>query len=146
MPLNEFSRSLQKFGIGFSKLTHAMLIEVKPEEVSLLQFEVLHFLYTEDAVTFGRIAACTGMSLPNTSREVKKLMEKSLVTKTPGTADKRTVFVHLSPAGEELMAAASEKLANRIAERFAHLDGEDIREVRSALSLLSEKLLGEQPG
>lgn len=144
MPLPEFTFKLRTFGTGFSKITHRLLTEIKPEDVTLLQFEILYLLYTEDSPTFGRIGACVGMSLPNTSREVKKLMEKKLVTKRADLKDKRVHFVELSPAGTELMDECSARLERLIAEQFAHLNPEETAEVMKALDLLSKKLLGNE--
>ncbi|WP_025689761.1 MarR family winged helix-turn-helix transcriptional regulator [Paenibacillus zanthoxyli] len=143
MPLPEFANKLRTFGTEFSKVTRHLLTATKPEDVTLLQFEILHFLYTEDSVTFGQISACTGMSLPNTSREVKKLIEKKLVTKRADIKDKRVHFVELSPSGKELMTASSAKLERLISGQYAHLNPEDVSKVMQALDLLSEKLLGE---
>ncbi|QWU16102.1 DNA-binding transcriptional regulator, MarR family [Paenibacillus sophorae] len=143
MPLPEFAFKLRTFGTEFSKVTRHLLTEIKPEEITLLQFEILHFLYTEGSATFGQIGACTGMSLPNTSREVKKLIQKKLVTKRADIKDKRVYFVELSPSGKELMTASSSKLERLISGQYAHLNPEDVSEVMQALDLLSEKLLGE---
>ncbi|MDT3425371.1 DNA-binding MarR family transcriptional regulator [Paenibacillus forsythiae] len=142
MPLPEFAFQLRTFGTEFSKMTRWLLTEIKPEEITLTQFEILHFLYTEDSATFGQIGACAGMSLPNTSREVKKLIGKKLVAKRANLKDKRVYFVELTPPGQELMAASSAKLERLISGRYSHLNPAEISEVMQALDLLSEKLLG----
>lgn len=150
MSMVQLARKLQVFGTGFSKLTSQLLIAIKPEAITLLQFEILHFLYSERSATLGQIAACTGMSLPNTSREVRKLMEKSLVAKRAALEDKRVYYVELTPEGQELMALSDSRLEQLVADRYAGLSPDETGQVTAALELLSDKLLklndGEPPG
>ena len=46
------------------------------------------------------------MSMPNTSRELKKLIEKSFIEKWEETEDRRKQYIRLSKDGEMIMNEA----------------------------------------
>jgi DNA-binding MarR family transcriptional regulator len=77
-----------------------------------------------------------GISQPATVRVVDRLASEGLVERRPGR-DRRTLALHLTPAGE---AAANEALARRAESLRAMLDGLD-REEQAALLPLLERLV-----
>jgi len=126
---------------GFNKLSYELLEEIKPEGITSVQFKILQYLSDGECITLSRISCCLGMSIPNTSREVKKLFEKTLIQKKPDEHDKRVSFITMSPTGAELMNAAFARLKKNISAKYAHLESGEIDEVIKALALISEKLL-----
>lgn len=141
MTKQQFPRQLVEFAIAFNKMSHQLLTAVRPEGMTALHFELLHFLLTEQAATLTQIAQCVGMSLPNTSREIRKLQEKQLVSKTADKQDKRIQYVSLSPAGLDLMQAVSLKLEQLIEERYEGLSEAETAAVSEAMAVLNGKLL-----
>jgi len=141
MSIMELALVLERFGFGFSKLTYELLEEIKPEGITSVQFQILQYLSDGELITLSQISCCLGMSIPNTSREVKKLYEKDLIQKTPDQHDKRVSFIALSPAGAQLMNAVFDRLKKNISVRYAHLESVEIDETIKALRLISEKLL-----
>jgi len=141
MSIMKLALALEKFGFGFNKLSYELLDEIKPEGITSVQFTILQYLSGGDSITLSQISCCLGMSVPNTSREVKKLFEKSLIQKIPDEHDKRASLISLSPTGAELMNTAFTRLKKNIAVKYAHLESGEIDEAVEALALLSEKLL-----
>jgi len=141
MSIMELALALEKFGFGFNKLSYELLEEIKPEGITSVQFKILQYLTDGERITLGHISSCLGMSVPNTSREVKKLFEKHLIQKNPDHRDKRVSFISLSPGGAELMNAAFDILKKNISVRYAQLKPREIDEAIRALALISEKLL-----
>lgn len=141
MTNQQLPRQLVEFAIAFNKMSHQLLTAVRPEGMTPLHFELLHFLLTEQVATLTQIAQCVGMSLPNTSREIRKLQEKQLVGKTADKQDKRVQYVSLSPAGLELMQASSLKLEQLVKERYDGLNETEAAAVSEAIAVLSGKLL-----
>jgi len=141
MPLIELAWALEKFGFGFNKLSYELLEEIKPDGITSVQFKILQYLSDGERITLSQISCCLGMSVPNTSREVKKLFEKTLIQKSPDEHDKRVSFITLSPIGAELMNAAFARLKKNISVKYAHLESGEIDEIVKALALISEKLL-----
>jgi len=141
MSMMELALALEKFGFGFGKLSYELLEEIEPEGITPVQFKILQYLSNGEFITLSQISSCLGMSVPNTSREVKKLFEKTLIQKNPDEHDKRVSFITLSPTGAELMNAAFTRLKKNISIKYAHLESGEIDEVINALALISEKLL-----
>jgi len=141
MSIMKLAMALEKFDFGFNKLSYELLEEIKPEGITSVQFTILQYLSDGESITLSQISCCLGMSVPNTSREVKKLFEKSLIRKIPDEYDKRASLISLSPTGSELMNAAFTRLKKNIAVKYAHLESGEIVEVVKALAFISEKLL-----
>jgi len=141
MSIMKLALALERFGFGFNKLSYELLEEIKPEGITSVQFTILQYLSDGQRITLSQISCCLGTSVPNTSREVKKLFEKSLIQKIPDEHDKRASLISLSPTGAELMNAAFTRLKKNIAVKYAHLESGEIDEVIMALALISEKLL-----
>jgi len=141
MSIMELALVLEKFGFGFNKLSYELLEEIQPEGITSVQFKILQYLSEGERITLSQISCCLGMSVPNTSREVKKLFAKSLIQKTPDKHDKRVSFITLSPTGAKLMNAAFARLKKNISVKYAHLESGEIDDVVKALALISEKLL-----
>lgn len=141
MSIMKLAQALEKFGFGFNKLSYELLEEIKPEGITSVQFKILQYLSDSERITLSQISCCLGMSVPNTSREVRKLFEKSLIRKITDEHDKRVSFITLSPEGAELMNAAFARLKKKISAKYAHLKSTEIDEVIKALAMISEKLL-----
>lgn len=141
MTIMDLARKLEAFGFGFGQLTYELLDEIQPVGITPLQFKILQYLSRGESITLSQISRCLGMTVPNTSREVKKLFAKSLLQKTPNERDRRVSFITLSPDGAELMMGTFAKLKKNITLRYAHLDSGEIEKVVKALDLISEKLL-----
>ena len=141
MSLEDLALKVEEFGFGFSELSYNLLSEIKPEGITPLQFKILQYLLKGELITLSQISYCLGVSLPNTSREVKKLLEKRLIAKRSDLKDKRVSFITLSQNGADLMNVAFDKLKGNICKRYETLENEEINEVVKALDLLCKKLL-----
>lgn len=141
MSIMDLALKLEAFGFGFGQLSYELLEEIRPEGITPLQFKILQYLSRGESITLSQISCCLGMTVPNTSREVKKLSEKNLLQKSPDAQDRRVSFITLSPTGAELMMGTFAKLKKNISLRYAHLDSGEIEKVVKALGVISEKLL-----
>jgi DNA-binding MarR family transcriptional regulator len=141
MTIMDLALTLESFGFGFGQLTYELLDEIQPAGITPLQFKILQYLSRGESITLSQISICLGMTVPNTSREVKKLLAKNLLQKTPDEQDHRVSFITLSPTGVDLMTQTFAKLKKNISIRYAHLDAGEIEKVVKALGVISEKLL-----
>jgi len=80
------------------------------------------------------------MSMPNTSRELKKLSEKNLIKKNHDSEDRRKQFIHLTNEGKALMGESFTKIEERFQERIKHASEEDLAEIERAIDTLHAKL------
>ncbi|MFH5184167.1 MarR family winged helix-turn-helix transcriptional regulator [Paenibacillus sp. TAB 01] len=69
------------FTASVHQVTQEMTKDVRPEAVTPVQYQILEYIAVSQPVTPSQISDCQHMSLPNTSREIKKLCEKRLCEK-----------------------------------------------------------------
>jgi DNA-binding MarR family transcriptional regulator len=80
------------------------------------------------------------MSLPNTSRELRKLIEKGLCTKVPDTIDRRKYYIQLTGKGQAMMDEAFRNIQIQFEQRIKHLSDEELMEIDKAIELLQKKV------
>ncbi|AIQ55381.1 MarR family winged helix-turn-helix transcriptional regulator [Paenibacillus sp. FSL R7-0331] len=114
--------------------------DVKSGTLTPVQYKILEYIAVSQPVTLSEISECMHMSMPNTSRELKKLTEKQLCAKVTDPADRRKQGITLSPAGEQMMGEAFLTIGRRFEERIVHLSDEERREIGLALELLQRKV------
>jgi DNA-binding MarR family transcriptional regulator len=113
---------------------------VKSGALTPVQYKILEYIAVSQPVTLSEISDCMHMSMPNTSRELKKLTEKQLCSRVTDPADRRRQGITLSPAGEAMMGEAFQTIGARFEERLAHLSGAERKEIGQALELLQQKV------
>ncbi|WP_144027211.1 MarR family transcriptional regulator [Paenibacillus sp. FSL R7-0273] len=114
--------------------------DVKSGALTPVQYKILEYIAVSQPVTLSEISECMHMSMPNTSRELKKLTEKQLCAKVTDPADRRRQGITLSPAGEQMMGEAFQTIGRRFEERIGQLSDEERREIGLALELLQQKV------
>jgi len=84
------------------------------------------------------------MSLPNTSRELRKLQERQLIEKFSDTEDRRKQYVRLSPEGEKMMAEAFACIEERFLALIQHATSDDLKDIQHALTILEQKVFQQK--
>jgi DNA-binding MarR family transcriptional regulator len=137
------SALFQKF-VAFTTAVHEVTLEltkdVKSEAITPVQYKILEYLAVSQPVTLSEISDCTQMSMPNTSRELRKLSEKQLCEKHTDTEDRRKQVIRLSEKGEEMMRKSFERIESRFMERIKEISEEELKEIERALELLHHKV------
>ncbi|WP_409274746.1 MarR family winged helix-turn-helix transcriptional regulator [Neobacillus sp. SCS-31] len=130
--------------VSFTSSVHRVKNEltknVKPDSISQIQYNILEYIAVSQPVTPSEINDCQNMSMPNTSRELKKLTEKNLIEKIHDSVDRRKQFIRLSKEGEAMMNDAFATIEAHFQERIQHATNEDLEEVERALDILRAKL------
>ncbi|MEH7117315.1 winged helix DNA-binding protein [Neobacillus vireti] len=67
---------------------------------------------------------CLNMSMPNTSRELRKLMEKGLIEKITDTEDRRKQHIQLTNKGKNMMNEAFTSIESRFLTRIQYASQE----------------------
>ncbi|UKS25919.1 MarR family transcriptional regulator [Paenibacillus sp. HWE-109] len=119
------------------EVKHEFTKDVKLDEITPVQYAILEYLAVSQPVTLSQISDCMHMSMPNTSRELKKLTEKHLCEKTADPGDQRKQFIRLSDNGQATMDAAFKGLEARFLQRVQHASAEDLAAIEHALDVLS---------
>ncbi|MNW64200.1 transcriptional regulator SlyA [compost metagenome] len=80
------------------------------------------------------------MSMPNTSRELKKLTDKQLCEKIADTEDRRKQYIRLSAKGEAMMNEIFGQVEARFNERIQGISDKDLKEIEQALDVLQGRV------
>lgn len=119
-----------------------LMQEISTPDLTDLQQRLLQVIYFDGRRrSIGEISQCLGSNLPNTSREVRKLVDKGLLEKSPSPNDGRSVLVGMTDEGR----LAMEELLNRMMDMYFRWNGppdsESIRKSRKAIRVLEKEIL-----
>ena len=121
-------------------VTHEMTKDVKSDAITPVQYSILEYIAVSQPVTLSQISDCQHMSLPNTSRELKKLSEKNLCEKFAVAEDRRKQYIRLSEEGEAMMNEAFKQIEVRFLQRIKDASDEDLEEINRSLEVLISKV------
>ena len=128
------------FASAVHEVTHEMTRGVKDEDITHVQYKILEYMMFVQPVTPSEIADCVNLSLPNTSRELRKLLEKGLCEKGVDEADRRRQMFRLSEEGQALMGRIFKQEQMRFEQRIAGLSAAELTEIEQALELLRKRV------
>lgn len=128
------------FTTSVHRVTQELTQNVKSDSITPVQYNILEYVTVSQPVTPSEISDCQHMSMPNTSRELRKLSEKGLIEKISDTEDRRKQFIRLSNEGEDLMKEAFAAIESRFLARIQNASKEDLEDINLALDVLQTKL------
>ncbi|MGJ7922405.1 MarR family winged helix-turn-helix transcriptional regulator [Neobacillus sp. LXY-4] len=131
---------LVAFTTSVHRVTYELTKDVKSDSISQIQYHILEYLAVSQPVTPSEISDCQNMSMPNTSRELRKLHEKGLIEKIHDTDDRRKQYIRLSIVGETMMKEAFASIETRFLHRIQNASKKDLEEIELALDILQTKL------
>nr|WP_233167899.1 MarR family transcriptional regulator [Paenibacillus roseus] len=130
--------------IGFTSAVHqtsATLTKgVKSDEITPVQYSILEHIMLHQPVTISEISECQHMSMPNTSRELRKLSEKGLCEKVETSADRRKQYIRLSPEGKRVMDVSFQLVEERFLQLIQSMEARELEELAQAIDLLQAKV------
>lgn len=120
----ELVDALERIVVAGVAMTNAALASARPDmEITFPQWRVLIILGDRpDGLSVQQIARSIGVTLPATSRQLRRLASRGLVSLEPDARDRRVTRVRLTPAGA---AARTAILADRRARIESSLSGLD---------------------
>ena len=104
-------------------------------DITMPQAKVLYLLTAGD-LNMSELVGRLGVTLPTVSGIVDRLVEHGLVARRVAPADRRRVFVGLTPAGSVLIDRFRDFNARQIRDLLSVLDDEDLESVRGFLAVL----------
>lgn len=128
------------FTASVHQVTNELTQNIITDAITPVQYKILEYLKVSQPVTITEISDCHHMSLPNTSRELKKLQEKKLIEKISDKDDRRKYFVRLSVEGEQMMNEAFACIEARFQQLIHDVSDEDLEEIKHALNILQQKV------
>ena len=138
MDKNALFNQFVTFTATVHQVTSDLTQNINTDAITPVQYKILEYLKVSQPVTITEISDCHHMSLPNTSRELKKLQEKQLIEKISDSEDRRKYYVRLSKDGEQLMNEAFARIEARFQQLIQHVSEEDLTEIQHALTILQQ--------
>lgn len=120
--------------------TQQLTKDVKNEHLTSVQYAILEYITVSQPVTPSEISECLHISLPNTSRELRKLLEQKWIIKETDAVDRRKQVISLSTEGTKMMSTSFQKIEHKFQKRIEHLTAAEKIELEQALDLLQQKL------
>jgi len=143
MDKNALFYKLVSFTASVHRVTTELTKDVKSDLISQVQYNILEYIAVSQPVTPSEVSECQNMSMPNTSRELRKLMEKGLIEKVTDTEDRRKQFIRLSNNGKNMMNEAFASIESRFLTRIQNASNEDLEDIERALEILQAKVFYE---
>ncbi|MEG0260376.1 MAG: MarR family transcriptional regulator [Lysinibacillus sp.] len=131
------------FTTSVHEVTHELTQNIKTDNITSVQYKILENIKVSQPVTPTEISECMHMSLPNTSRELKKLFEKKFIDKISDQEDRRKQYICLSKNGEMMMDEAFATIESRFEQLIQNVSEEDLIEVEQALTILQKKIFNQ---
>lgn len=132
-----FFHKFVAFTTAVHQVTHEITKDVKSAAVTPVQYGILEYIAVSQPVTPSQISDCMHMSMPNTSRELKKLSDKKLCEKIDVAEDRRKQFIRLSREGQVMMNEAFARVEARFLKRIQDASEEELDEIDRALDVLA---------
>lgn len=136
----QFFHNFISFTASVHQLKHALTSDLRPNDLTPIQYSMLEYISVNQPVIPSDISECQQISMPNTSRELKKLVEKNLITKYADERDRRKQYIVLSTAGTKIMDSIFNEIENKLKQRIHSLSDEHLHEINSAMELLQKKI------
>lgn len=140
MDNNSLFKQFVSFTTAVHQITNEITKDVKVDSITPTQYKILEYLAVSQPVTLSEISDCLNISMPNTSRELRKLTEKQLCEKIADSKDRRRQSIRLTTDGETMMQEAFNHIETRFVERIRGLSPEELVEISRAIELLSSKI------
>lgn len=128
------------FTAAVHQVTYDITKDVKTDDITPVQYRILEYIAVSQPVTLSQISECQHMSMPNASRELKKLSEKQLCEKYTADEDRRKQYFRLSEHGQARMDEAFLQIQARFEQRIQHLSDAERQEMEHALEVLHSKV------
>ncbi|MEI5906849.1 MarR family transcriptional regulator [Bacillus spongiae] len=121
-------------------VTYELSKDEKPDHLTTVQYDILVFIALKKQTTPSHISECLHISIPNVSRELKKLAEHHLIIKTPDVVDRRKQLIELSEQGGQLMEQVYERIFANFKNRVHNASQSELDEIDHAIDLLKKHL------
>ena len=136
----QFFQKFITFTASVHQLKRALTSNLRPSDLSPIQYNILEYISINQPVIPSDISECQQISMPNTSRELRKLMEKNLIYKFADEKDRRKQYFVLSKDGKEVMNSVFHEIEDKLKKRIHTLSDEHVHEVNTAMELLQKKM------
>lgn len=111
-------------------------------DVTDLQFSLLQVLYFTGSYCMSDLSRCLNTNLPNTSREVKKLVLLDYVARQPSPIDRRQTNLSLTAKGKELIEGTMDDMKKQFFKTSGEWTEKRIKECINSIEILEKEIFG----
>jgi len=104
--------------------------------LTIAQLKSLLFIYFEGTTNFIKLANALGVTPPNVTGIINRLVEQGLVTREENPADRRTFILRATETGKALIEGLRESGINRMAVILGQLSTEELTTLETGLAAL----------
>lgn len=140
MDKDQFFQAVINFIGTVHSSTHLLTKDARSNKITPQQYSILEYVFFSKAVTTSQVADCLNISLPNVSRELKKLFKLDLIVKESNTTDRRKTTISLSEPGQNLMLRTFERIQKNFWKKAGELSEDEMRSIVSSMDVLEKKV------
>ncbi len=106
--------------------------------LTISQLKSLFFIANQGTTNFSRLAAALGVTPPNVTGIVDRLVDQGLVSRRENPEDRRMLMLRVTKKGETLISELRERTVSHMSEALAHLSLGELNTIAQGLRLLSK--------
>jgi DNA-binding MarR family transcriptional regulator len=131
---------LTKEIIRLQQMSHA-LGQYAPEawmelNLTIIQLKSLFFIDSEGSTNFRKLASALGVTPPDVTRIVDRLVEQGMVTRRENPEDRRMQLLQATKKGKALLAKLRENRTTHLYRILTHLSTDELNTVAQGLRAL----------
>ncbi len=96
--------------------------------LTLAQLKSLFFIAAKEKTNFKRLAEALGVTPPNVTGIIDRLVEQGLVTRTENPEDRRIMLLQITDKGHELLNNLHERHTNLMIQVLDHLNMDELNQ------------------
>lgn len=104
--------------------------------LTLAQLKSLFFIAAREKTNFKKLAEALGVTPPNVTGIIDRLVEQGLVTRTENPEDRRIMLLQMTEKGHELLNNLRERRINRMTQILAQLSVQELEDQVRCLTAL----------
>ncbi len=140
MDKDQFFQIVMNFIGNVHSSTHFLTKDSRSNKITPQQHSILEYVFFSKAVTTSQVADSLSISLPNASRELKKLFKLDLIVKESDAKDRRKTAISLSLTGQNLMMGTFERIQKNFWKQAGELSEDEMKSIISSMEILDKKV------
>lgn len=110
------------------------------EEISLLQSHILYEIKRQNDPSMQEVAGALGIDITTFSRQIKTLVDREIVKKTPHPNDNRVNILSLTEKGETMEINIDQEMNHYLSQILSHLSEYERESVIRSVKLLNDAM------
>jgi MarR family transcriptional regulator, organic hydroperoxide resistance regulator len=124
-------KELIKEVMALQHQTDIILRQFEPQpwielNLTLAQLKSLFFIAAKDKTNFKKLAEALGVTPPNVTGIIDRLVEQGLVTRTENAEDRRIMLLQATEKGQELLNNLRERRTSQMSQVLGYLSTDEL--------------------